>query len=154
MTTVLSSRRFTQQLSLLIFLLLNLLPPIKAQKCSHGGGLWGGVKDSIEPIVQPVQDSISSKYNNLSDKGRFLAGACVGFGASRLAVGTTVKTVKTVGAAYIAFEALEYAGLLKKASSSKNQKLLAQNRDYFLRTVDGIRYDIRTQLHPQRYQVE
>ena len=38
--------------------------------------------------MQPVQDSISSKYNNLSDKGRFLAGACVGYGASRLAVGS------------------------------------------------------------------
>lgn len=65
----------------------------------------------------------------------------------------TVKTVKTVGAAYIAFEALEYAGILEEARrSNKNRQLMAQTRDYVLRTVDGIRHDIRTQLNPKKVQ--
>jgi hypothetical protein len=97
-----------------------------------------------------VRAKIEAKYNGLDDKGRFLAGACAGFGASRLAVRTTVKTVKTAGAAYIVFEALEYAGVLKDARSGKNKQLLAQSRDYLLRTVDGIRHDVRTQLKPSK----
>ncbi|KAL7553922.1 hypothetical protein ACHAWF_017279 [Thalassiosira exigua] len=135
-----------------LMLLATLFSHVEAQNCSHDGGLWGSLKDSIEPATHSVRESICSRYNGLSDKGRFLAGACVGFGASRFAIGTTVKTVKTVGAAYIAFEALEYAGLLKEARSGENKKLMAQSRDYFLRTVDGIRHDIRTQLNPNKVQ--
>jgi len=72
------------------------------KQCSHDGGLWGKVKDSVEPIARPIQDKICTKYDGLSDKGRFVAGACVGFGASRFAIRTTMKTIKTMGAAYIA----------------------------------------------------
>ncbi|KAL7537870.1 hypothetical protein ACHAXR_008131 [Thalassiosira sp. AJA248-18] len=118
-------------LSLLLF--ISLLLPVKAQDAySHGGGLYGSIKDSIELMKQPVQDSICSKYNNLSDRGRFITGACVGFGATRVAIG-----------------ALEYAGILKEARSEKNEQLLAQTRDYFLRSVDGIRHDIRNQINPK-----
>lgn len=54
-----------------------------------------------------------------------------------------------MGAAYIAFEALEYAGLLKEARVNKsNRELIEQYRDYLLRTVDGIRQDIRTTFTP------
>eukprot|EP00585_Thalassiosira_rotula_P004697 CAMPEP_0196139080 /NCGR_PEP_ID=MMETSP0910-20130528/6485_1 /TAXON_ID=49265 /ORGANISM="Thalassiosira rotula, Strain GSO102" /LENGTH=208 /DNA_ID=CAMNT_0041399763 /DNA_START=14 /DNA_END=640 /DNA_ORIENTATION=+ len=122
----------------------------KQAKLRHGGGLWGTMKETIyEPIIQPATESIVTKYNDLSDEGRFVASACVGFGASKVAIRATVNTVKTVGAAYIAFEALEYCGLLQEArsyASPSNQKLLAKSRDYVLRTVDGIRHDIRTQL--------
>ena len=52
---------------------------------------------------------------------------------------------------HLRFEALEYAGILKEARrSSKNKQVLAQTRDYFLRTVDGIRHDVRHQLDPTR----
>lgn len=57
-----------------------------------------------------------------------------------------------MGAAYIALEALEYAGLLKEARlniSKDNQQVLAQSRDYVLRTFDGMRLDIRTHLNPK-----
>jgi len=54
---------------------------------------------------------------------------------------------------YTRFEALEYAGILKDARvSNDNRKLMAQTRDYVLRTVDGIRHDMRTQLHPTKIQ--
>lgn len=49
------------------------------------------------------------------------------------------------------FEALEYAGILKEARrSSRNKQLLAQSRDYCLRTVDSIRHDVRNQLEPTK----
>jgi hypothetical protein len=52
---------------------------------------------------------------------------------------------------YVRFEALEYAGILKEARrSSNNKQLLAQTRDYCLRTVDGVRQDVRYQLDPSR----
>lgn len=143
-------------LLLLLLLLHNVfacLPTAAAQRdFSHDGGLWGSLKDSVEPACRSAGDAVRSKYEGLDDRGRFIAGACAGFGASRFAVRGTVKVVKTVGAAYIAFEALEFAGLLKDARSEESRKLLAASRDYVLRTVDGLRHDIRTQLNPGRVQ--
>lgn len=52
----------------------------------HGGGLWGSAKDAVDPITRPVKDAVCSQYGRLSDRGRFLAGACAGFTASRLAI--------------------------------------------------------------------
>lgn len=47
------------------------------------------------------------------------------------------------------FEALEYAGLFKEARSDKqNRKLMEHSRDYILRSMDGIRSDIRVVLSP------
>lgn len=49
------------------------------------------------------------------------------------------------------FEALEYAGLLKEARNNKeNRALFEKSRDYVLRTMDGIRHDIRETLNPAR----
>lgn len=54
---------------------------------------------------------------------------------------------------FIRFEALEYAGIYKDARiSGENRALLVQTRDYVLRTVDGIRHDVRTQLNPTKIQ--
>jgi len=50
---------------------------------------------------------------------------------------------------YHRFEALEYAGILKEARSTKEgDAIMAKTRDYLLRTADGIRCDIRTNLNP------
>ena len=86
MTPSTSSHRPARHLLLLPLLLLSLLSPVLAQECPHGGGLWGTAKDTVRTITDPVGDSLRSKYEGLSDKGRFVAGACAGFGASRLAV--------------------------------------------------------------------
>ena len=49
----------------------------------------------------------------------------------------------------IRFEALEYAGILKEARSTKQgDAVMEKTRDYLLRTADGIRLDIRTHLNP------
>ena len=41
-------------------------------------------------------------------------------------------------------------GILKEARTEQNKQLLAQTKDYLLRTVDGIRHDMRTQLSPNK----
>lgn len=77
--------------SLLILILITLsssfITPINAQKlnsCNHSGGLYGTVVSTVEPI----NDKVRNKYNSLSDRGRFITGACVGFTASRVIVGS------------------------------------------------------------------
>jgi hypothetical protein len=57
------------------------------RRYSHDGGLWGSAKEAVEPMVRPVFGSICYNYDKLDDNGRFIVGACVGFGASKLAVG-------------------------------------------------------------------
>lgn len=64
----------------------------------------------------------------------------------------TIKTVKTAGAAYIAFEALEYAGILDEARTPESKELLKRARDYVLKSIDGFRHDIRTNLRPSKVQ--
>ena len=41
-------------------------------------------------------------------------------------------------------------GILKEARTEQNKQLLAQTKDYLLRTVDGIRHDMRNQLSPNK----
>lgn len=60
---------------------------VQAQQISHDEGLWGSLKASIAPFSQPIQHSLCTEYNKLSDRGRFVAGACFGFAASKLVVG-------------------------------------------------------------------
>ena len=38
--------------------------------------------------MEPINDTIRNKYNSFSDRGRFITGACVGFTASRVIVGS------------------------------------------------------------------
>ena len=48
----------------------------------RGEGLWGGIKNTVDPI----HHSIKRNYNNLSNNGRFIAGGCVGYGVSRVII--------------------------------------------------------------------
>ena len=67
---------------------LSLLSPIPITAQNSSQGLWGPIKESADSTTQPVRESICSRYNKLSDKGRFFAGACAGYGASRFVVGS------------------------------------------------------------------
>ncbi len=63
-------------------------------------------------------------------------------------INTTIQTKQHTCTTY-RFEALEYAGILKEAQSTKEgDAIIAKTRDYLLRTADGIRVDIRTNLNP------
>ncbi|KAL7463407.1 hypothetical protein ACHAXS_003782 [Conticribra weissflogii] len=147
-------------LLLAILLLLSHPPKIHAlDPKDELQGLWGSLKWATRPLCT----SLKKQYGELSDQGKFGVGAALGFGCSRMAVGTTVKAVKTVGAAYVAFEALEYAGLLEEARiniqnfknnnlNDKNRKMISRTRDNILNTMDGVRRDIRSTLNPQKVQ--
>ena len=52
------------------------------------------------------------QYEGLTDQGKFATGAVVGFTSSKLAVNSAVKFVKIAGAAFVATEVLEAAGIL------------------------------------------
>jgi hypothetical protein len=62
--------------------------PVHSQQRSynHDGGLWGEVKRVTETIATPVEAAVNKRYDKLSDRGKFVAGAALGFGASRFAV--------------------------------------------------------------------
>eukprot|EP00569_Conticribra_weissflogii_P000541 CAMPEP_0171354122 /NCGR_PEP_ID=MMETSP0878-20121228/44544_1 /TAXON_ID=67004 /ORGANISM="Thalassiosira weissflogii, Strain CCMP1336" /LENGTH=195 /DNA_ID=CAMNT_0011860085 /DNA_START=505 /DNA_END=1092 /DNA_ORIENTATION=- len=147
-------------LLLTILLLLKSPPKIHAlDPQDELQGMWGSLKSATRPLCT----SLKNQYGDLSDQGKFGVGAAMGFGCSRMAAGTAVKAVKTVGAAYVAFEALEYAGLLEEARinirnfknknlNEKNRKMLSRTRDNIFNTMDGVRRDIRTTLNPQKVQ--
>lgn len=46
---------------------------------------------------------LKEKYDEMPEKGRFAAGAVVGFVGSRVAIKSAVSVIKVAGAAYIAY---------------------------------------------------
>eukprot|EP00985_Skeletonema_marinoi_P000033 scaffold8_cov142-Skeletonema_marinoi.AAC.26 len=74
---------------LLLFTLITLsIAPANSQQrnYNHDGGLWGEVKRAADTIATPVEKVAHERYDKLSDRGKFVAGAAFGFGASRFAV--------------------------------------------------------------------
>ena len=69
-----------------ILLAFSIIAPVHSQQ--HDGGAWGEVKRATDKIITPVGAAARKRYEKLSDRGKFLAGAAVGFGASRFAVGS------------------------------------------------------------------
>lgn len=146
--TPVTPRMMRQFFSLLVVLAVSSI--VGGQVCPHDAGLWGQLKDTAVDVTKPVRRSMDATYNRLDDKKKFGVCAVVGFCASRFAVRTTIKTAKTAGAAYIAFEALEYAGILDEARTPENKALVKRARDYVLKSIDGFRHDIRSNLRPSK----
>jgi hypothetical protein len=73
----------------ILLVLLITLSYTNAEGYTHDGGLWGAIKETSESIVRPVRKSVMESYEGLSDKGRFCVGMGVGFGCSRMVVGST-----------------------------------------------------------------
>ncbi len=72
---------------LLLFTVLALsIAPAHAQNYKHDGGLWSEIKRASATIATPVEKAVQERYEKLSDRGKFMAGAAFGFGASRFAV--------------------------------------------------------------------
>mmetsp|Transcript_17663 Transcript_17663/g.19127 ORF Transcript_17663/g.19127 Transcript_17663/m.19127 type:complete len:172 (-) Transcript_17663:259-774(-) len=70
--------------------------------------------DNEDPkkIIERWISQARNQYETLPDQGKFASGAVLGFGASKVAVNSAVKFVKIAGAAFIATEVLEAAGIL------------------------------------------
>lgn len=69
-----------------ILVALSIITPVHSQQ--HDGGAWGEVKRATDKIITPIGAAARKRYEKLSDRGKFVAGAAVGFGASRFAVGS------------------------------------------------------------------
>ena len=70
----------------ILLLALSIIAPVHSQQ--HDGGAWGEIKRATDKIITPVGAAARKRYEKLSDRGKFVAGAAVGFGASRFAVGS------------------------------------------------------------------
>jgi len=73
-------------------------------------------------IVQGWISSARNQYDKLPDQGKFATGAVLGFTTSKVAVRSAVKFVKIAGAAFVATEVLEAAGILDKNSLSESEE--------------------------------
>lgn len=74
-------------LLLLTVLVLSIAPVYSQQRnYKHDGGLWTEIKRASATIATPVENVVQERYEKLSDRGKFMAGAAFGFGASRFAV--------------------------------------------------------------------
>ena len=85
--TLPSPHRSCYHLLIAILLAFSIITPVHSQQ-QHDGGAWGEIKRATDKIITPVGAAARKRYEKLSDRGKFVAGAAVGFGASRFAVGS------------------------------------------------------------------
>jgi hypothetical protein len=64
------------------------------------------------PLKGPYYDYLKQKYDDLPDNGKLATGAIAGFAVSRVAIKSAVTVVKVAGAAFVATEAMNAAGIL------------------------------------------
>lgn len=98
-------------------------------------------------------DFLKQKYEELPENGKFATGAITGFGLSRIALKSAVTVVKFAGAAFVATEAMNAAGVLDDiqmpdayAEGTENFKRRA------LLAADGFRCTIREKFNPDKLQ--
>lgn len=108
-----------------------------------------------DDLFGAVVDPLWKRFEELPPKGKFATGAFAGFAASRIAVGTVTKTVKIAGAAFIASEVMNAAGVFDKLDmniSDEQSALLGTARRRLTSTVNGFRKKVRQQLSPAKIQ--
>mmetsp|Transcript_16201 Transcript_16201/g.37538 ORF Transcript_16201/g.37538 Transcript_16201/m.37538 type:complete len:162 (+) Transcript_16201:50-535(+) len=84
-------------------------------------------------ILQNLVSKARNQYDKLPDQGKFATGAVVGYTTSKVVVNSAVKFVKIAGAAFVATEVLEAAGILEmdtltQSESSESIKTNAINK--------------------------
>lgn len=96
---------------------------------------------------------LRTKYDTLPTKGKFAAGAAVGFGTSRIVIKSAVGVVKVAGAAFIATEVLNAAGVLDDIPISDEQTEMAANlKRRALTYASDFRKTVRRRLNPEQIQ--
>mmetsp|Transcript_15129 Transcript_15129/g.24483 ORF Transcript_15129/g.24483 Transcript_15129/m.24483 type:complete len:166 (-) Transcript_15129:268-765(-) len=68
--------------------------------------------EDVATSVKRWASQVREQYEQLPDQGKFVTGAVVGYGASKLVVRSAVRVVKIAGAAFIATEVLEAVGII------------------------------------------
>jgi hypothetical protein len=121
-----------------IFLLLSLLlSPTRADE---------------NPLKGPY-DYLKQKYDDLSENGKLATGAIAGFGVSRVVIKSAVGVVKVAGAAFVATEAMNAAGILddiKIPDSYSDERENLKRRA--LTVANNFRNGVRKQVNPERLQ--
>jgi len=99
------------------------------------------VKSSFERIVTPLK---MQYYDDLPPKGKFAAGAFVGFAGCKLTSKTITKGVKFTGAAFIVSEVLNQAGLLESSDDdAQSMQVLNHLKERTQNCINNIRSNIR-----------
>mmetsp|Transcript_22767 Transcript_22767/g.49534 ORF Transcript_22767/g.49534 Transcript_22767/m.49534 type:complete len:171 (+) Transcript_22767:155-667(+) len=106
--------------------------------------------DAIDPkeILEKWVSSAREQYENLPDQGKFATAAVVGFTTSKVAVNSAVKFVKIAGAAFVATEVLEAAGILDKDAFTETEATESIKRKA-IGKIGDIRTSIRRRLDGQ-----
>ena len=104
------------------------------------------VENDPTQLIQNWLSNARSQYEKLPDQGKFATGAVVGFTTSKLAVRSAVKFVKIAGAAFVATEVLEAAGILEmdtfaETETSENIKQKALSKIGEVRNSIHKRFD-------------
>lgn len=97
-------------------------------------------------------DYLKQKYDELPENGKLATGAVAGYAVSRVAIKSAVTVVKVAGAAFVATEALNAAGVLDEikgpdffSSDKENLKKRA------LTAANNFRNGVRERLNPETY---
>lgn len=99
---------------------------------------------------QSTYDYLKQKYDDLPENGKLATGAVAGYGVSRVAIKSAVTVVKVAGAAFVATEALNAAGVLdeiKFPDSLTDEKENLKRRA--LSVANGFRNGVRERLKPE-----
>ena len=114
-----------------ILVLITLLVP----KATADGGLY---------------DYLKQKYDDLPDNGKLATGAVAGFGVSRVAIKSAVTVVKVAGAAFVATEALNAAGVLDEIKIPDTFSTEGENlKRRALSVANGFREGVRDRFKPE-----
>lgn len=118
-----------------VFLLISLLVPTASAKDSP---------------FKSTYDYLKQKYDELPENGKLATGAVAGYGMSRVAIKSAVTVVKVAGAAFVATEALNAAGVLDEI---KFPDSLSDERENLKRralsVANGFRNGVRDRLKPE-----
>ncbi|CAJ1966896.1 unnamed protein product [Cylindrotheca closterium] len=103
-----------------------------------------------ESSFKNTYDYLKKKYDDLPENGKLATGAVAGYGVSRVAIKSAVTVVKVAGAAFVATEALNAAGVLDEikipdhfSSEKENLKRRA------LTAANDFRNGVREKLKPE-----
>jgi hypothetical protein len=95
-----------------------------------------------------IFDTMKETYEDLPPPGKFAAGAVLGFTGTRFVVNKAVGIAKIAGAAFIASEALNAAGVLEKIPK-ENMQTVQMVKQSAVNVLEDFRLTVRRRLKPE-----
>lgn len=125
--------------------LVNAQPPDVDEMLNAGAA---SVQDGTNELLGVLQE----KYDSLSDNGKFVAGAAVGFIGTRMIVGSAMGAIKVAGAAFITAEVLHHTGVLDQLPSLSEEQsdMFMKMKGTAMRQADNFRVQVRRRLNPNK----